>query len=74
MSSTTWSTQPLTPTKSCEDVDPFTLVSSKHFDQEVVEYNSFAQHPTEGSQEEVVEKSGHNGAGRLWGERLSNQE
>ena len=55
----------LTPSQSRVDVDPHSLVGSKHLDQKVVDHHGFTQHPGEDGQEQVVEEHSHKGARNL---------
>ena len=44
----------LTPSQRQIEVDPLSVICSKHFDQKDVNKDSFTQCPGEGGQEEVV--------------------
>ena len=63
----------LTPSQCQVEVDPLSLVGSKHFHQKDVNEDSFTECPGEGSQEEVVEQGCHNFAGILVNGRICMQ-
>ena len=55
----------LTPSQCQIEVDPLSVICSKHFNQKDVNENSFTQCPGEGGQEEVVKKGSYYFAGIL---------
>ena len=55
----------LTPSQCQIEVDPLSIISSKHFHQKDVNEDCFTECPGEGSQEEVVQQGCHNFAGIL---------
>ena len=63
----------LTPSECQIEVDPLSLVGSKHFHQKDVNEDSFTECPGEGSQEEVVQQGCHNFADILVNGRICMQ-
>ena len=55
----------LTPSQCQIEVDPLSVICSKHFYQKNVHKDSFTQCPGEGGQEEVVQQGCYNLAGIL---------
>ena len=55
-----------TPAQSQIDVEPLSIIGSKHFHQQVINEHSFTERPGEGGQEEVVQQGCHKLAGYLY--------
>ena len=47
----------------------FLLPTSKHFYDQIVDFDSFCQHPGDGAQKEIMKKNGDRGTGSLWTRR-----
>ena len=55
----------LTPSQSQINAEPFFVIGSKNFNQQVINEHSFTERPGEGGQEEVVQQGCHKLAGSL---------
>ena len=55
----------LTPSQCQVEVDPLSVIGSKHLRYKDVDEDSFTKCPCEGSQEEVVQQGCHDRAGIL---------
>ena len=60
----------MTPSQCQVEVDPLSLIGSKHSRQKDVDEDSFTQCPGEGGQEDVVQQGCHNLAGILVKRRI----